>query len=284
MSECKPLPPSLFVVTLDSNCTCLALFTSRRCARHEVRSRLVNALVRTVGHLLRVGDRRRRAICCRLAQVCVADILTATDGQLSRGRRPTALQAGSGKTPKAKLCRSSAETSHNTHASHAPPPPSRGSDGDMEDECEMHARELYRGTEWADSDDDDDDKSEDYQRGIPGDILYIIFPHGDVDAAGWGGPAPEEATRGEFLARAPAMGLSAFDIARLQEFARGDGDGDGDGDGVALPRDTRRIFRLLRRRLLRQCVPCDGASTLTALADALDAERAAGVASPMPTW
>jgi len=152
----------------------------------------------------------------------------------------------------------------------------------MEDECEMHARELYRGTEWADSDDDDDDKSEDYQRGIPGDILYIIFPHGDVDAAGWGGPAPEEATRGEFLARAPAMGLSAFDIARLQEFARGDGDGDGDGDGVALPRDTRRIFRLLRRRLLRQCVPCDGASTLTALADALDAERAAGVPRRCP--
>jgi len=149
--------------------------------------------------------------------------------------------------------------------------------------CELSNRDLYVGTEWDDG--DDDETEEEYQRRIPHDVLHTAqgYPIGALGRfssfsaiADLGGPSPEEATRVAFLARPPAMGLSAGAIARLRDcFDRGD---------AVCTRDTNRVFRLLRARLLRQCVPCDGAATITALADALDAERAAGVAAPMPTW
>jgi len=146
----------------------------------------------------------------------------------------------------------------------------------MAGECELHNRHLY-------DDSEEEEEEEEYHRRIPHDVLHTVqgYPVGARFAsfsafADAGGPAPEEATRVAFLARPPAMGLSIADVARLRDFDS--------CEDVGLPRDTKRLFRELRARLLRQCVPCDGAATITALADALDVERAAGVASPMPTW
>ena len=55
-------------------------------------------------------------------------------------------------------------------------------------------------------------------------------------------------------------------------------------DTTASPVLRDRVFRLLRQRMLRQCVDCDGASSITELTDFLEVERALGKASPLPTW
>ena len=131
----------------------------------------------------------------------------------------------------------------------------------------MNGSDLYVGTEWGDSG-DDEEPSEFLER-IPSAVWQIAAGHAEGSFPS--DPNPEEATRDEFLARAPALGLSAGDTARLREFSR-----DAVSSSRILPRDTRRVHDMLRFRLLRQCVACDGAGTIDALADALDAERAAG--------
>jgi hypothetical protein len=55
-------------------------------------------------------------------------------------------------------------------------------------------------------------------------------------------------------------------------------------DTTASPLLQDRVFRLLRQRMLRQCVDCDGASSITELTEFLEIERSSGKASPLPTW
>jgi len=136
----------------------------------------------------------------------------------------------------------------------------------------MNAADLYSGTKWDSDDEADEDESPSEFKArveaISAGVLRIIAFNDDD-------PNPEESSKDAFLARPPALGLSQKQVQSLRKF---------DAASGALARDSKRVFEMLRSRMTRQCVSCDGASTITALADALDAERAAGVASKLPTW
>lgn len=79
----------------------------------------------------------------------------------------------------------------------------------------------------------------------------------------------------KFLERPPACGFTPSDIAALKAF---------DAGSTALGRDKQKVFRMLRERMMRQMVLCDGASTVSELAEALEKELAAKNPSPVPSW
>ncbi|KAK3277662.1 hypothetical protein CYMTET_14338 [Cymbomonas tetramitiformis] len=81
---------------------------------------------------------------------------------------------------------------------------------------------------------------------------------------------PEELTKEAFLARPPALGLTLEDMNDVRAAA-----------STLEPRFEASVFRQLRLRMLRMMIPCDGASTVTQLADRLNAELVlAGVTAP----
>jgi hypothetical protein len=86
----------------------------------------------------------------------------------------------------------------------------------------------------------------------------------------------DEMYKKAFLGRAPSLGMTRQQIQRLRDI-----DVDlRDQDGL---RQKKRVFVSFRDKMLRQMVPCDGASNLTELADALDMELDKGV-TPPPSW
>ena len=118
----------------------------------------------------------------------------------------------------------------------------------------MNGCDLYVGTEWGDS--GDDEEPSEYKARIPRDVFTTALGHPgrpisasadaayDIAAIHGGQPSPEEATRVEFLARAPAMGISAGETAKLREFDRREGA----SNRRVLPRDLRKVYRMLRSR------------------------------------
>jgi hypothetical protein len=118
----------------------------------------------------------------------------------------------------------------------------------------MNGCDLYVGTEWGDS--GDDEEPAEYQARIPGGVFTTVLGHPsgsiapaydpdfDMASINGGQPSPEEATRVEFLARAPAMGISAGETAKLREFDKREGA----SNRRVLPRDLRKVFRMLRSR------------------------------------
>jgi hypothetical protein len=131
---------------------------------------------------------------------------------------------------------------------------------------------VYAGTEYSSDCDCESDQAlvspTAHRALVPEAILKIVEEYTSD-------PLPHQNRMAAFLNRPPALGLSEEDIAGLRAFDVAEG---------TLLRDRVRIFRALRSRLLRQFVVCDGASTITELAEALDAERAAGKPSPLPAW
>ena len=143
----------------------------------------------------------------------------------------------------------------------------------------MNGSDLYIGTEW-DSDPEDPDVKEMHGEAlmqrkygkIPRDVYFTNRALHDYLL----GKSPEDEYKQEFLERAPSLGMTRQQIQRLR-----DTDVElVDEDGV---KQKRRLFSILRSSMLRQMVPCDGASNLTELADALDRELDKGVAPP-PSW
>lgn len=142
----------------------------------------------------------------------------------------------------------------------------------------MNARDLYVGTEWSeDPEGENEEPGEMWGRINPGggqsDVHDMLDPNKYLDSD----PSPEEDQKDEFLSRPPALGFTEKSLQALRDF-------DKSPPARALPRDKNRAFELLRSRMLRQCVACDGASTITGLADALEVELRNGTPSRLPTW
>jgi hypothetical protein len=128
--------------------------------------------------------------------------------------------------------------------------------------------DLYECTEYSSDAENESHALGEYKSRVPEAVQRLAEERGHD-------PLPQEGLEAQFLNRKPGMGLERADIAALKAFdaARG-----------TLRRDRQKIFRVLRFRMLRMCVDCDGASTVSALAEALEREINAGAASPLPSW
>jgi hypothetical protein len=130
------------------------------------------------------------------------------------------------------------------------------------------ANDVYLRTDYSSDHENEREVLTAHVARIPDSVLKLLGD--DFDDS-----YPQEDHKLAFKNRPPGMGLTPADIAGLKAFDAAEG---------SLPRDRQRVFRQLRSRMMLQCVNCDGASTLTELSEALEAELKSGKPSHVPTW
>lgn len=87
-------------------------------------------------------------------------------------------------------------------------------------------------------------------------------------------PSPDAENKVEFLQRKPAMGASAGMIEEIR-----------DHYGILPPGvQQRKLYAILRSKMLRQLIPCTGVTTVEGLLDILKKELDSGIPSPIPNW
>ena len=88
-------------------------------------------------------------------------------------------------------------------------------------------------------------------------------------------PAPDALDREEFEMRRPALGWTADQIQECSDLNK---------NPLFQPVQKRRLFRMVRSRMLHQLISTSGCSTVEELLDILRQELTSGVPAPVPAW
>lgn len=137
----------------------------------------------------------------------------------------------------------------------------------------MNAEDLY----WDREDLMTPEELEEWKHDPSDEIIQTLTPNLRSWLLEFGGdmPVPDMEEKEDFLRRKPAMSATPALIAEARKHYH---------RLSPYPVQQRRLFKMIRSKLLRQLIPCSGVSAFDGLMDILQSELDSGIPSPIPDW